>query len=400
MKRRTIMGTAAAALWIAAQWAHAQAPETPVPAATAATKTVYKALGEVAKVDASVREISVKIESGETVVVGFHETTACLRAAPGAKDLAGAAAMPCAEIAIGDRIFARGSLGSSQKFPARQIVLMARADLTQKQAREQADWRQRGIAGVVKAVNVAAQEITLEMRSLLGSQELTISAAERKASCRRYAPGSVRFCDAQPCALADIKVGDQVRALGDRAPEGTRFFAEQIVAGSFRTVIGTVAQVRADAREIVLATLPPRGQPKQKLSIAIAPDVTLRRMPDEMAARFAMQRSGAGMAGRFGQRRMGGGAGAATPAQMGARNGGGAPNLGEMLDRMTAITLADLKPGEYVAIAIAEAGANGKTPGAALLAGIEPLITEAPQRGADEMGEPSFEGLDLGMGMQ
>ena len=57
---------------------------------------------------------------------------------------------------------------------------------------------------------------------------------------RRYAPDSVKFDDAKPGTLDQIKPGDQLRARGTKNADGNELAAEEIVSGTFRNVAGVV----------------------------------------------------------------------------------------------------------------------------------------------------------------
>ena len=48
---------------------------------------------------------------------------------------------------------------------------------------------------------------------------------------RRYAPDSVKFSDAKPSSMSELKAGDQARVLGDKT--GDAVTAEVVVSGSF-----------------------------------------------------------------------------------------------------------------------------------------------------------------------
>ena len=61
---------------------------------------------------------------------------------------------------------------------------------------------------------------------------------------RRYAPDSVKFDDARISTLAQMNAGDQLRARGDRSPDGNDFTAQEIVSGTFRNLAGTVVSTR------------------------------------------------------------------------------------------------------------------------------------------------------------
>ena len=369
------------------QVARGQAP------ASARGPASAKAVGEVTTVETEAGRISVRADSGETIVVATSAATACLRAVPGAKDLANAAPVGCGEIAVGDRVFVRGlGAAGNQPLSARQIILMTSSDLSQKRDRERDEWRRRGVSGVLKAVDPTTQELTLEVRSPAGARELIVATAERKATLRRYAASSTRFADAQPCALAELKIGDQVRVLGDRAADGSRFLAEQVVAGAFRTVVGTIEALRPAEREVVIKNL----VGKEKLVVVLRSETPLKRLPPEMATRLAARRSGdngsGNAAGRQWPRREG--------VTANGRENNGPPSLADLLDRLPSIAMADLSQGEVVAVALAEGNDAGRAQATTLLAGVEPLVTErAPNGGREETPGLAQGALDLGMGL-
>jgi hypothetical protein len=391
------------------------APQAETPAGPA----VQRALGEVTAVDADTRRISVKTDAGEPLTVLTDEKTALLRTQPGARDLAGATPLTLGEIAVGDRVLARGTAGAAGTLSARQVVVMARADIAQKQEQDTADWRRRGASGVITAIDAAAGQITVEVRSLMGSRTLIVSTAERKPTFKRYAPESVRFADARPSSFAELRVGDQVRVLGDRTPDGAKLLAEQVVSGSFQIVSGAVKSV--EGRSVTIED----HETSKPLVVALSPEALVRRLPSEMATRLAMRsRGAAGEAGRVGAagggtgapggpgRRPGGGEPggraeggaereAGAPGEGGRRMGGGAPTLHDMLERLPALPVEQLKPGDQVAVSVTKAADGTRATAFVLLAGIEPLL-EARPRAAGGGGEAlglAAGALDMGLGV-
>src|SRR6185503_11372615 len=115
--------------------------------------------------------------------------------------------------------------------------------------RDREEWKKRGVAGPVTAINAGAKEFTITTRTREGPKPMVIEAGENAAH-RRYAPDSVRFSDAKPGSFADLKVGDQVRVLGTKNAEGTRFTPEEIVTGSFQTISGSITEIDAEKKEI------------------------------------------------------------------------------------------------------------------------------------------------------
>lgn len=354
---------------------------------------LHRAVGEVVTVDAATGQIGLKTDAGETVRVRTDQKTSFVRARPGARDLAGATPVAMAEIAVGDRILARGALGDDRSVSARQVVVMARGDIAQKHEQDEAEWRRRGVSGVITAVDPARQEIAVETRSLAGSQAVTVSTSERKATFKRYAPESVRYGDARASSFAELQVGDQVRVLGDRAADGSKVVAEQVVSGAFQIVSGAVQSVEGGTVTIV------DNETGRPLAVAVAAETLVRRLPPEMAARLSTRDRGGPEGGRPAAPGARGGApeGGAPPEggspPVGARRMG-AQTLQDMLERLPPLPVADLKPGDQVAVSSSKAAAGAsRVTAAVLLAGIEPLLQARPSGAA---GRPETLGLAAG----
>ncbi len=171
-----------------------------------------------------------------------------------------------ADVGEGDRIMARGNVAADQKsVPAAMVIVMTKGDLAKKQEAERAEWRKRGILGVITALKPDTNEITISNRSMAGMQSVIIPVSD-KTEMRRYAPDSIKFGDAKPSSFGELKVGDQLRALGDRPPDNPlRFNPEKVVTGSFRTVAGVVTAIDAATGEIKINEL----EKKHPLTIII-----------------------------------------------------------------------------------------------------------------------------------
>ncbi|MFI5184773.1 MAG: DUF5666 domain-containing protein, partial [Vicinamibacteria bacterium] len=259
------------------------------PQPRAAPRKADSAVGEVTAI--SGRQLTLRPDNGDALSVAIEDKASLLRAKPGATSLADASPLELEELAVGDRVLVRGRLSDDKaSLAARQVVVMSQGDIAKKREAEQADWRKRGILGVVTAVDPAKGEITLQPRRFGAGSPIVLSTADRKVVFRRYAPDSVKFSDAKPSAIAAVQVGDQLRALGDRGTDGTPFRAEQVVFGSFRTVVGDVASVDAAKSHLSIKVEDPPGA----LSVAVSPDTRIRRLPPEMAARLAAPRDATG----------------------------------------------------------------------------------------------------------
>jgi hypothetical protein len=217
--------------------------------------------------------VTIKTDAGSTVLVLYTDKTTYKKLAPGETSLTTATDITFADVAEGDRIWARGTVAEDKKsVSAQQIVVMTKGDLAKKQEAERLEWRRRGILGVIASLKPDTKEITITSRTLAGTQSVIIPVTD-KTDMRRYAPDSIKFSDAKPSAFDELKVGDQLRALGDRAEDGTHFAPQKVVTGSFRTVYGTVTAVDPATGEIKIN----ENEKKQALSIVIKPDSVLRK---------------------------------------------------------------------------------------------------------------------------
>jgi hypothetical protein len=372
-------------------WGRSAAP-VPDPAGGQASPAGARLLGEVTSIDAPARRITLKTDAGEVATVTTDEKTSFLKAQPGSHDLAGARPVTLAEIAVGDRLLARGTLAKDKgTLTARQVVVMSRGDVAQKQERERAEWRRRGIAGVIKALDPTTGQITVETRSLAGSRTVLVATADRHASFRRYAPESVRFGDAVPSRFEELQVGDQLRVLGDRTPDGAKLLAEQVVSGAFQIVSGAVKAVKAGEVTIV------DNETGRPLAVAAGPDAMVRRLPPETAARLArrLRRSSAG--------RPESPQALPDPAEDSAAGAGRrreGSTLQDILERLPPMPIEELKTGDQIAVSSPKSRTPGRATAAVLLAGIEPLLESRSRRGAGE-GEsvglaPGVLDLELG----
>jgi len=317
-----------------------------------------KILGEVTEIEGG--RLVVRADDGASVVLSTDASTRCVKTRPGAATLDGALAIAIGDVAVRDRILAAGALSADgTALSARQVVVMSRGDIAAKQELDRADWKQRGLSGVVAALDPDKHELAVDVRG--GKGKVIVSTSEKNATLRRYAPDSAKFDDARPSALSDMKVGDQVRVLGDRSADGTRVVAEQVVSGSFLTRLFTVDAVDTDKGELRVV----EGGKPQKLTVAIGRGAMLRRLQPEHVKEVK-----------------------------------GGANLTDLLERMPAVTLAELKAGDRVAVS-STAPVDSRLTAVVLVAGIEPLLAPpAPGRAGGATLMPGLPGgaLDMGIG--
>src|SRR5262249_30805739 len=149
-----------------------------------------------------------------------------------------------------------------------------------------AEWQKRGLVGVVSAVNPETKEITVTQRSR--ESKTVVVEVSANPGMRQYAPDSVKFSDAKPSTLAELKAGYNIRVLGDKNEDGSRVKAEEIVFGSFQTIACTVVSADAPGGVLRLTDL----QTKKPVNVKTNPDSVLRRLPPEMAQMMAMRMRG------------------------------------------------------------------------------------------------------------
>ena len=369
-----------AAFSVAALLAQAQAP---APAAAA------NAVGVVTKIDAAAREIVLKTDAGAEISVAIQATAGFRKVAPGETDLRNAPTIAITDINAGDRVLARGKPSDDRKsFAATMIVVMSKSDIANKQAQDKADWDRRGVIGVV--ASVSADQIMINVRGASGNTPLTIVPA-KEAVIRRYAPDSVKFADAKPSKIADVKTGDQIRARGDKSADSAKMTADEIVSGSFHTIAATVNSIDASANTMRVTNL----DGKKPMIVKINPESVLHQLPAQMAQLLAARNrpaepgaaaSAPAAAGDTGGR--GGGRGGFGAEGRGGR--GGAGDLQQMLDRTPKITLADLKPGDAIIVSSTEGTTPNQITAITLVAGVEPILT-APGRKDMALGSWSLD---------
>jgi hypothetical protein len=346
--------------------------------------TAKFAIGEVQSIEASNKLITIKTDAGAEVLVLFTDRTTYKKLPPGETSLTNATDITLTDIGAGDRIMARGTVAEDKKSVSTvQIIVMSKADLAKKQEAERLEWRRRGILGVVTALKPEGKEITIQSRTLAGTQNVIIPVVD-KTEMRRYAPDSIKFGDAKPSTFAELKVGDQLRALGEKSPDGTHFTPEKVVTGSFRTVGGVVTAVDAATGEIKINEL----EKKHPLTIIVKSDAVLRRFPP--ASEVGMMMGGFNRGGG-GAPPAGGGQGApaaqpgggqgARPQGQGGPGGPGGPggrgggfNINEMLERLPTVSIADVKVGDTIIVSSTQGVDPTRLTAISLVTGADTLL--------------------------
>src|SRR5262249_24012689 len=224
--------------------------------------------------------------------------------------------------------------------------VMSKGDIAEKKERERSEWTKRGIAGSVSAVNADTKEITVDARTAEGPKPIVV-ATTAETKFRRYAPDSVRFSDAQPGSFGDLKVGDELRALGTKSADGARFTPEEIVAGSFQTISGTITEIDAAKKEHKIKDL----KSQKPVTIGVTKDSSMRRLTPEMVAALSAPAKASG-------------------------------DLQEMFDQLPAFTLSELKAGDSILISSRKGTDPSRVTAIAVVSGVGPLLQNTQTRRA------------------
>jgi hypothetical protein len=361
------------------------------------------AIGEIKSIDAAAKQLTIKTDAGSEVTVSLSDKTTYKKLAPGEQSLTNATDVTFADLAEGDRVMARGTVAADRKsVPALMVIVMTKGDLAKKADAERMEWRRRGILGVITALKPEAKEITISNRTMAGTQSVVI-ALNDKTEMKRYAPDSIKFGDAKPSDFGELKVGDQLRALGDRTEDPLHFKAQKVVTGSFRTVGGVVTAVDPATGEIKINEL----EKKHPLTIVIKHDAVLRKFPSEMGAMGGFGRgpgggappAGGGQQAQGAARPQGGGPAAGGP-------GGGRPgfNINDMLDRLPIISIADVKVGDTIIVSSTQGVDPTRITAISLVTGADTLLAMlAPRPAAGQAPNPAAglggSGISFGIGL-
>jgi hypothetical protein len=331
-------------------------------------------IGEVFAIDLPLSQLSLKTDTGEMVIVKVSPQTSCLRVPPGEKTLEKAARISLQVIGIGDRVFANGQVAEDRKsMSARQLIVMAKAELAEQRERDRADWRRRGITGTITALDPSTKEITLLMSSPVGEKPITVTAAEG-VLYRRYAPDSIKFSDARLSIFAELRVGDQLRARGEKSSDGLRFTPEEIVSGAFRSIGGTIIAVNAETGEIKVQEI----QSPQPVTVAINRDSLLRRLPPDLVTQIT-------------RRMRAGGAQPGASEKIEADE----PNWQETIEQLPALTVTDLKPGDRVVVTSTRGAQPERVTAIGFFTGVDALLKLLQERQAGQRGSGVSPGLGL-----
>jgi len=367
------------------------------PAGVSSDAAIVKAVGVIRSVQAD--SITVAVESGGDVTAKLAATTKILRVPLGEKDLKNATALQPQDLQPGDRVLVRGPAApDAHTIAALAVIVMKQSDVSAKLQHDRDDWQKRGVGGLVSKIDAAAGVITISSGGFGANKSVAVHV-DKATILRRYAPDSVKFDDAKPAPIDQIKVGDQLRARGTRTPDGSELTTEEVVSGTFRNIAGTVTSVDAASNSITVKDL----IGKATVSVKVSADSQMKKLPPELAQRIAMRlkaagrsngdHEGSGAQNAGAQNASAQNASAQSPAApsgdrrapdsaggrgQGAGQGASGPqDFQRLLGRLPSSTLADLQKGEAVMIVSTDGADSSTVTAITLLAGVDPILTAA-----------------------
>lgn len=384
-------------LLTAASNSFGQAPEAGTSQTSAAQSRI---VGEVTAVDKTANQVTIKSDTGESITIVTNEASSVLRLPAGETSAQKANKITLADISVGDRLFARGAVAAGGKaVAASQVVVIGApvsAGAAQDPRRQRVEARSRGLNGRITALNPDKKEISVQSRSREGVGTITILTSDGTRFFR-YAPDSLDIKDASRSSFAGLKVGGQLRALGDTNEDGTRFTADEIISGLISRTGGQTIAVNPAANEITIKNT----QTGQTITVAVGSHSVLRRVSAEDAASFDASRParqggpdrpasggsgppGAAQADRPRERRE-------RPAGEERRPRAGR-GIQEMIENLPAIKLSDLKKGDTVFVSGTQ-GADPSRMTAIMLVTGDPtfvgrMLQTGPNRGPQNPGLP------------
>jgi len=347
-------------------------------------------LGKVAEINASAGTLTVKTEAGSVVVVSTSEKTTFERMPPGETDRTKAVKTSLTELTVGDGVYARGYVAADRKsVPAQQIIVVSQSDIAKKQEKERMEWRRRGVSGIVASLNPAAKEVTITSRSIMGPSQSIIIPISDKTKVRRYPPDSIpKYADTKPSNFEEVKVGDQLRALGDKSADGTHVTPEEVVFGTFKIAGGTVTAIDAASNTITVNDL----QTKKPMTIVLKPETVVRRFQMMMGGAGGGAPGGGGAPPQSQPPPSAQGPGGAGPG--GPRPGGGM-NMADLIERLPTISINEIKVGDMIIMSTLPGADQNRITAVSMLAGVEPLLQMIAQRQAAGGAPPRPQNVDL-----
>jgi len=381
---RTLTSGALLALFSGVISVQAQAPAAP---------KYVSIIGTVEKIDSGGKTLAIKTDKGEEPVVKFDDRTQFLKLPAGEKDTKKATRAAAGDVAPGDRVIARMRAEEDKAgLPAVFLYFSTNADISALHQKTAEEWEKQSVSGTVKSVDAAAKHVVISARVGPGSaKEVTLDAGGT-VEYLRFSVDTGKY-EPSTAGLAPIQTGDIVRVIGQRNADQTEIKLEGIESGTFKSLPVTVRSVDTAAGTIMATDL----TSKKPITISVKPDTQLKRLDDATALLMARRlnptfQNDTGRGGR-GARAQANPDAAAQPAtgvtnfagRGGQGRGGRNADPNKLLDQQPTIELADLKVGEPVVVTGGPSSDLAKLTATSIVAGVDPILRAAPEKGADPL---------------
>ncbi len=361
-------------------------------------------IGTVEKIDSGAKTLSLKTDKGETPVIKFDDRTQFILLPAGETDAKKGKRAAAGDVSTGDRVIAR-MLPDDQTKPAVFLYFSKQGDLAQLHKKTEEEWANQSVFGTVKSVDPAAKRIVIAARGGFGPPKDVTLDASGPVEYLRFSMDTGKY-EASAAGITPIQVGDQVRLIGQKNADGSEIKLEALQSGTFRSLPVSVKSVDSASNTILATDL----STKKPITIEVKPDTQLKRLDDQTALLMARRlnptfQAENGRGARAGGAPANGGAasGSSGFAGRGAGAGrggrGGDPN--RILNQQPTIQISDLKVGEPVVVTGGPTPDMAKLTATSVVAGVEPILRAAPDRGPDPLaGNWNFGDLGGGGGDQ
>jgi hypothetical protein len=145
----------------------------------------------------------------------------------------------------------------------------------------------------------------------------------------------------------------------------------EVISVTLRNIAGTITGIDAGASTVTIKDV----LGKKNVKVKITGDTQMRKLPEQLAQRIAFflksPEAAQAAAARFQQRGAGG-----------QRPGGSSPDFQQMINRLPAVTLADLRKEDAVMIVSTPGTGNSEVSAITLLSGVEPILTSNTSQAA------------------
>src|ERR1039458_9696588 len=227
----------------------------------AQVSTQRSLVGTVVAFRPEVAEIEIRPDMGDLVAVRLTADTIAQKIAPGERDLKKAESIKVADLSIGDRVLVTLEPDAPS---IRRIVVMTATDIARRKDADRLDWQKRGVAGIVGSRNA------------------------NHTTVKRYAPDSVKFSDAKASKPAEVSVGDQLRARGQKSDDGLHVAADEVVFGTFLVKAGSLSAINPEAKQLTVKEL----GTNRLLTVTLTDDSQLKEMPNFVGMMGGASRGG------------------------------------------------------------------------------------------------------------